>query len=101
MRRMTAFLATSFLCPFQVACGNSVSGHVYHNNGGVVQVEFKSRGRAYVSAGSAVHPCSYSESGKSVSLVCDGNTTELHVQEDGVLVGPSDGLMARLTPIQN
>jgi hypothetical protein len=101
MRRMTALLPTTVLCPLVVACGSSVNGHVYHNNGGVVQVEFKSGGRAYVSAGRVVHPCSYSESGKLVSLVCDGNTTEFQVQVDGVLVGPANGLMARLTPIQN
>lgn len=101
MRRTTAILASTLLGPYLVACGSNVSGHVYHNNGGVVQVEFESRGRAYVSAGSATHRCSYSESGKSVSLVCDGNTTELQVQEDGVLVGPANGLMARLTPVQN
>ena len=101
MKRTTAILATTFIGPCLVACGSSVSGRVYHNNGGVVQVEFKSGGKAYVSAGRVVHPCSYSESGKLVSLVCDGNTTEFQLQVDGVLVGPADGLMARLTPIQN
>ena len=101
MRRMTACVAAACLCAFMAACGSMVSGHTYHNNGGVVQVEFKTGGKAYVSAGSSVHTCSYSESGKSVSLVCDGDTTHFRVQDDGALVGPAAGLRARLTPVQN
>ena len=101
MKRMMAFLAAGCLCAFLGACGSKVSGHTYHNNGGVVQVEFKSGGRAYVSAGPIVHTCSYSESGKSVSLICNGDTTDFSVQDDGALVGPAAGLMARLTPVQN
>lgn len=81
------------------ACGSRVSGHVYHNNGGVVQVEFTSGGKAIVSSGTASHECSYSESGKLVTLVCDDTTTKLVLQEDGVLVGPPRGPMARLTPL--
>ena len=101
MRRTTACLAAACLCAILVACGSRVSGHTYHNNGGVVQVEFRTGGKAYVSAGPIVHTCSYSESGKSVSLVCDGDTTDFRVQDDGALVGPAAGLMARLTPVQN
>jgi hypothetical protein len=101
MRRISAFFAMVFLSAFLASCGDAVSGHIYQNNGGVVQVEFRSGGKALVSAGTAVHRCSYSESGKSVSLVCDGETTNFSVQDDGVLVGPTDGLMARLTPVEN
>ena len=101
MTRMTVVLVAACLCALPTGCGSMVSGHTYHNNGGVVQVEFKSGGKAYVSAGSIVHSCSYSESGKSVSLVCDGDTTDFKVQDDGALVGPAAGLMARLTLVQN
>jgi hypothetical protein len=82
-------------------CGSRVSGHTYHNNGGVVQVEFKSGGKAYVSAGSMSHSCTYTESGKTLRLVCEGDTTIFTVQDDGALAGPSEGLMARLTPEKN
>jgi hypothetical protein len=41
MRRVTAFLVTAFFWWFLNGCGSRVSGHIYHNNGGVVQVEFK------------------------------------------------------------
>ena len=101
MRRMAAFLATVLFCMFLNACGSRVTGHTYHNNGGVVQVEFKSCDKAYVSAGPTSHVCTYSELGEVVSLVCDGNTTNLAIQDDGALVGPPHGLMARLTPVKN
>lgn len=101
MKRLTISLGAGFLCLFPGACVSRVSGHVYHNNGGVVQVEFKSGGRAYVSAGSTVHTCNYSESDKSVRLVCDGDATNFNVQNDGALVGPANGLMARLTPVKD
>ena len=101
MRRMTAFLAIASLCPFIEACGSRVRGHTYHNNGGVVQVVFKSGGKAYVSTGPMSHTCSYSESGKTVSLECDGNPTTFTLEDDGALAGPADSFMARLTPVKN
>jgi len=87
-------------CALLAACGSSVSGHAYQDNGGVVKVEFKPGGKAYVSAGPTSHTCTYSESGKAVSLVCDGDTTNFTVQDDGALAGPPDGFMARLTPVK-
>ena len=101
MRRRTAFFAIVFFCSLLDACGSRVSGHIYHNNGGVVQVEFKSDGKAYVYAGPSSRVCSYSETGEAVSLVCNGNTTKLTMQDDGALVGPAEGVMARLTPVKN
>ena len=101
MKRMISCLAVASCCMLLNACGNKVSGHTYHDNGGVVQVEFQSGGKAYVAAGPTSHTCSYSESGKTVSLVCDGDTTIFTVQDDGALAGPPDGLMSRLTPVKN
>jgi hypothetical protein len=62
---------------------------------------FKSGGNAFVSAGFTSHACTYSESGKTVNMVCDGDTTSFTVQDDGALTGPPNGLMARLTPVKN
>ena len=103
MRRVNAFafLATAFLSLFAGSCGDVLSGHTYHNNGGVVQVEFKSGGKALVSTGNSGQTCSYSESGKIVRLVCKDGTLDLTIQEDGALVGPANSLMARLTPAVN
>jgi hypothetical protein len=101
MKGIAAFLGVSVLCSFPDACGRGVSGNTYHNNGGVVQVEFKSGGKAYMSDGPTRHTCIYSESGKTVNLVCEGETTNFTMEDDGALVGPPHGLMARLTPVKN
>jgi hypothetical protein len=78
-------------------CGGGVEGNTYENNGGVVKVEFKSGGKAYLSAGPATTTCTYSESGKTVTLLCMGDKTVFTVEEDGALSGPPDGLLTRLT----
>lgn len=99
MRRMTLSVAIALSCLLG-ACGASVRGHAYHDNGGVVRVEFKSGGKAYVSIGPMSHECTYSESGKNVNLDCDGEKLNFTVQDDGALAGPPDGYMARLTPVK-
>jgi hypothetical protein len=99
MRRVTACIAMAFACLLG-GCG-SVSGHTYHDNGGVVRVEFKSGGKALVSIGPMSHGCTYSESGKNVSLNCDGEKLNFTMQDDGALAGPPDGYMARLTPVND
>jgi hypothetical protein len=78
-------------------CGGSVSGNTYTGNGGVVQVEFKSGGKAYVSTGPVSTPCTYTESGKTVTLICEGDKTQFTVDDDGALLGPSGGFLGRLT----
>ena len=39
------------LVGFAVGCGGNVAGNTYADNGGVVQIEFKSGGKAYMSMG--------------------------------------------------
>lgn len=92
-------LAVAVLGALSVAtgCGGKVEGNTYTGNGGVVQIEFKSGGKAYVSTGPVSTPCTYSESGKSVTLICEGDKTVFAVDEDGALNGPPGGLLARLT----
>ncbi len=80
-----------------VGCGGSVSGNTYSGNGGVVQVEFKSGGKAFVSTGPVSTPCTYTESGKTVTLICEGDKTQFTVDDDGALIGPSGGFLGRLT----
>lgn len=98
--RMIAYAVMLAGCMGLAACGSKVSGHTYHDNGGVVTVEFKSGGKAFVSAGPITQTCSYSQSGKAISLVCEGDTTQFTLEDDGALAGPSDGMMARLTPVK-
>jgi hypothetical protein len=86
---MLAVLATA------VGCGGVV-GNTYEDNGGVVKIEFKSGGKAYVSTGPATNTCSYEESGKTVTLTCEGDKTVFTVEDDA-LNGPPGGFLTRLT----
>ena len=86
MKRLSPSSAIALLSLFLVACESSVNGHIYHN-GGVVRLEFESGGRTYVSMGASIYTCSYSQSGKSVRLICTGDTMNFRVQVDGAFVG--------------
>lgn len=100
MKRFVTAVFSLVLCFAIAGCGSKVKGHTFQDNGGVVKIEFKSGGKAFVAAGPASHTCSYSESGKKVSLICDSDTTTFTVDDDGALLGPPDGLMARMTPVK-
>jgi hypothetical protein len=78
-------------------CGGKVEGNTYTGNGGVVTIEFKSGGKAYVSTGPVSTPCTYEESGKTVTLICEGDKTVFTVDDDGALNGPQGGMLGRLT----
>jgi hypothetical protein len=80
-----------------IGCGAKVEGNTYQDNGGVVKIEFKSGGKAYLSGGPATTTCTYSESGKTVTLICVGDKTVFTIEDDGALSGPPDGLLTRLT----
>lgn len=80
-----------------IGCGGKVEGNTYEGNGGVVKVEFKSGGKAFLSAGPATTTCTYTESGKTVTMVCVGDTTVFTIEDDGALSGPPDGMLTRLT----
>src|SRR5436853_7823578 len=77
--------------------GGGVGGNTYEDNGGVVKVEFKSGGKAFVSTGPVTNTCTYAESGKNVTLTCEGDKTVFTVDDDGALSGPPGGFIARLT----
>ena len=78
-------------------CGGKLEGSTYAGNGGVVQIEFKSGGKAYVSTGPVSTPCTYTEEGKTVTLVCEGDKTVFTMDDDGALNGPQGGFLGRLT----
>ena len=92
-----AYVSLAMMCIFLPSCRGKVEGNTYMNNGGVVQIEFKSGGKAYVSTGPVTNPCTYSESGKTVTLICEGDKTVFTADEDGALNGPPGGLLTRLT----
>jgi hypothetical protein len=80
-----------------IGCGGKVEGNTHEGNGGVVKIEFKSGGKAYMSAGPATTTCTYTESGKTVTMICVGDKTVFTVEDDGALSGPPDGFLTRLT----
>ena len=93
----TAALVTLSFAVTSCGGGKSVEGHTYADNGGVVKIEFESGGKAYVSAGPMTQTCTYTESGKRVTLACPEDKTVFAVGDDGALSGPPDGLLTRLT----
>ena len=91
-----AFIAILSVCT--TACGGAkAEGHTYSGNGGVVRIEFKSDGKAFVSTGPVTTPCTYTESGKALTLECEGDKTDFTIDDDGALIGPPDGMLGRLT----
>src|SRR5262245_33862391 len=78
-------------------CDASAQGHTYSGNGGVVKIEFKPSGKAFVATGPVSTPCGYTESGATVTLVCENDTTVFKIDDDGALIGPPDGFLSRLT----
>ena len=94
--RTFALMAIVSVC--STACsGAKAEGHTYTGNGGVVKIEFKSDGKAFLSTGPVSTPCTYSESGKTLALTCEGEKTDFTIDDDGALIGPPDGMLARLT----
>lgn len=95
--RAAAFIAILSVCTTACA-GPKVDGKTYSGNGGVVKIEFKSGGKAFVSTGPVSTACTYSESGKNLTLICEGDKTEFSIDDDGALIGPPGGMLGRLTP---
>jgi hypothetical protein len=90
-------VAIAALCT-DIACGGGVKGNTYVDNGNVVQIDFKSGGKAYMSMGPMTNTCTYTESGKNVTVNCGpGETLAFTVDDDGALNGPPGGMVSRLT----
>lgn len=90
----------TFLCLSAAGCGKSVSGHTYAGNGEMVKIEFQSGGKAFASLGPMTSNCTFTQSGKKISLICEGDTEELTMADDGSLNGPPDGMLAHLTKVK-
>ncbi|MGD0156672.1 MAG: hypothetical protein ABSB50_11265 [Terracidiphilus sp.] len=100
LRSGWAVAAAALVCLGVVGCGTKVQGHTYAGNGNVVSVEFQSGGKAYASMGPMTSACTYTQSGKTVNLVCEGDTTVLTLQDDGSLNGPPEGMLAHMTKVK-
>ena len=58
--------------------------------------KFKSGGKAYVSTGPATNTCKYEESGKAVTLTCEGDKTVFTRHDDESLTGPPGSMIGAL-----
>jgi hypothetical protein len=96
--RKNSFLIAAILC-LTAACekSTSVEGNTYEANGGAVKIEFQSGGKAVTTMGPMAAKCTYTQNGKTISLVCENDKIELTVNDDGSLAGPPSGFAARLT----
>jgi hypothetical protein len=92
--------AAALICLAAAGCGNNVSGHTYGAAGGGVTIEFQSGGKAVTSFGPMSSQCTYTQSGKQVSLTCEGDTTVFTIGDDGSLDGPADGMLGHLTKVK-
>jgi hypothetical protein len=96
-RAVSLWIGLAIVLSLTTACGSSVAGSTYIDNGGVVQIEFKSDGKAYVSTGPVSNACTYTQSGKTLTLICNGDKTAFTIDDDGALNGPPNGFLSRLT----
>jgi hypothetical protein len=94
-----AAASLAMMCLGIAACGTSVSGHTYADNGGMVKIEFQSGGTARATQGPITATCTYTQSGNKVELTCEGVVTDLTVASDGSLDGPPDGMLSKLTKV--
>jgi hypothetical protein len=92
--------AVAMVCLGLAGCGNNVKGHTYAGPDGSVKIEFQSGGTATVSLGPIASTCTYTQNGKQVNLVCEGDTEVLTMASDGSLSGPPEGMLAHLTKVK-
>ncbi len=71
------------------ACGSKVQG-TYSGAGGAFTLDLQSGGKANLTVAGESAPCTYTVSGKSVSLACPGQAGAVvfTIQNDGSLAGP-------------
>ena len=84
-------------CLSLAGCGGSVNGNTYQNANGMIQLEFKSGGKAFTSLNGMTNTCTHKQESKTVTLECEGDKTVFTLNDDGSLSGPPNGFLARLT----
>jgi len=92
-------LLIAAVASFTTGCSksSSVEGNTYEAPGGVMTVAFQSGGKAVTTIGPTSTPCTYTQTGKTISLACANDKIDLTVNDDGSLAGPPQGFAPRLT----
>lgn len=91
-----AAVAALFAGAILFAAGCGLSGSTYQSEGGVVQIEFQSGGKAVTSMGPLKMNCTYVEEGSTVAVTCEGDKTIFTIKDDQ-LIPPNGGLIGPLT----
>ena len=99
LKSVLAGAAAALLCLGAAGC-SKVSGHTYADNEGIVKIDFQSGGKATATIGPIATACTYTESGKTITLACQGQSTIFTVGNDGALNGPPDGMLNHLTRVK-
>ncbi len=94
-RGMFLVVAITGVSLIAAGCGG-VSGHTYRSEGGAVQIEFQSGGKANVSMGMLKMACTYVEDSKSVTLTCERDKTVFTIKDEQLIL-PRGGMIGPLT----
>jgi hypothetical protein len=91
----TALLASITILP---GCGGpSVQGKTYQSDGGVVQIEFDSGGKAKLTTLNSPTDCTWTEDGKAVNVTCAGQPAAFTMNDDGTLSAGEGNQFGKLT----
>ena len=100
LRNGIAAASAALVCFSVAACGSGVSGHTYQDSDGMVKIEFDSGGKAVTTMGPITANCTFTQSSNQVALTCADQTTQLTVNSDGSLSGPTDGMLNHMTRVK-
>jgi len=98
MLRKSLFLVTGLCMMALPGCRSSMTG-TYSDANGAVILELRSGGSANFTFMGDVEDCSYTSSGKQLTLTCKGSpapTTVFNIHDDGSLTGPPGTFMPPL-----
>jgi hypothetical protein len=89
VRKTILTIVLGSLCIAMIACGSKLTG-TYSAAGGAIILDLQSGGKATLTFTGETAPCTYTTSGSTVSLSCQGQAGNLAltVQSDGSLAGP-------------
>jgi hypothetical protein len=86
-------LAATLWLAASAAHAQSVQGNTYE--GDMAKIVFKSGGIAMVSLGPMNAQCTYAQSGKTVSVTCEGDKEDYTIANDGSLNNPQVGRLGK------
>src|SRR5579863_5675150 len=92
-------VAVIFTAGFGFAgCGDPpIAGNTYGDSDNVISLEFLSGGKATLKMAGAAVTCTYTQSGKNITVSCGGAAQPFILNSDGSLTAANSGLFGKLT----